>query len=92
MGVETPRQKLLLRRELQNKDSLLVICESLHMDHTGASDPLLPTDKEKYIKILKLALDSWQESALSELYDNCVRLLIMATLEEINELRCQQNF
>jgi hypothetical protein len=60
------------------------ICETLHMAGNGSGDGLAPTLRASLIGKLKARLDGWHKSPkFSERYDNAIRELIEATLEEV---------
>ena len=68
-------------------EDLLSICLAMHMHHTGASDPLRDETFDRYRRILNLAIHHWHDPVHSPQFDECVRNLILATLEE-----CGNNF
>lgn len=69
-------------RERQKGRGLMEICLGIHMEHTGASDPVEDCDGD--IQLLKDALATWEATMLrrSAGFDNAVQNLIRATLRE----------
>lgn len=65
--------------------SLLELCLNIHMHHTGASHPLPEYDKD--VRVLVSRLENWQPNlhARSTVFDNAVKELIKATLNEVAE-------
>jgi hypothetical protein len=64
--------------------SLLALCEALHMAKTGAADGYLNQEQvERSLAGLTERLKNWLPSpAFTARYDNAVRALIVATLQE----------
>ena len=75
-------------------EGLLHVCQELHMNANGSSDTLSPIydgpycealafkgRKERYIKILETAMEHWTPN--NSVYDNAVKSLIEATLQEV---------
>lgn len=70
--------------------SLLELCLDIHMHHTGASDPL--PEYEKDVRVLVYRLESWQTNPHKQFanFDNAVKELVKATLNEAAELKNEQ--
>lgn len=66
----------------QPSRSVLQICETLHMSRTGAADPLSESQVNWYLVFLKNKLDKWVVYPNHLRYDEAVRALIVATLNE----------
>lgn len=62
------------------------VCDSVHGSITGSSDPLLTEELNKSIQFLQTCLDTWAETPWEETkeYDNAVKNLIIATINETN--------
>lgn len=71
------------RRELCGGYGILEICERLHTDHTGASDPLDRHEFDLMRQGLNWALANWREPSSD--YDLAVRSLAIATLTETSK-------
>lgn len=73
------------RRERLRKDdprSLLEICLDVHMTHEGSMERF-GLDQIKDLELLNEWLDTWEPSTpKSELFDEAVRQLILATIAE----------
>jgi hypothetical protein len=66
----------------QPSRGILTICETLHMSKTGAADPLSEAQVKWYIDFLKNKLEKWVVYPNHLRYDEAVRALIVATLNE----------
>ena len=75
-----PRQASELMIE---NEGLLQICEYLHMTVTGSREDWGqgPERLKRYIKILETAIQHWNHN--DSIYDNAVKHLIEATLQEV---------
>lgn len=72
------------RREMQGGLGLLTICLDLHAASTGSADPLDDETGERYVAILRLALEAWTPSPpFTREFDDAARRLIEVTLQEI---------
>ena len=67
---------------------ILPICLGLHMAHTGSSDPLPEEDKASHVAWLRQRLAEWQPTAHAQWgrFDEAVKALIMATLDEVDPM------
>lgn len=63
-------------------EDLLSICLTMHMHHTGASDPLPDETLIRYRTILRLAIQHWHLPVHYPEFDECVRNLVLATIRE----------
>ena len=66
--------------------NLLSACLGLRMAHTGAREPYLPEHAASRIAALKLRLQEWEPSydPKRAAFDEAVRQLILATLNEVS--------
>jgi hypothetical protein len=62
--------------------SILAICEKLHMSQSGAGDRLTKEETLDLKTWLNERLIDWHDTPQSALYDNVVRTLIIATIQE----------
>lgn len=63
------------------------VCEGLHLSHTGAGDHLTNAQYREYVEFLKDRLYTWYVSPVQSMgYDEAVRQLMRATLEELGEV------
>ena len=67
---------------------ILPVCLGLHMAHTGSADPLPSEDKARHVAWLRQRLADWQPTphAKWERFDETVKTLIMATLDEVDPM------
>lgn len=65
---------------------ITAMCEELHMANTGSSDSLTPERRAELRARLQERLKNWTPSPVAEWapYDDAIRYLIIATLEEPN--------
>jgi hypothetical protein len=56
------------------------LCQTLHMDHTGACQDLKSQDRDFMIEALEWARDNWKHSVIP--YDHVVFNLVCITLDE----------
>lgn len=63
---------------------VLDVALALHGSHTGASDPLAPSDREDAVAFLTERVERWKPSspARSKRFDDAVREVLKAALEE----------
>ena len=64
----------------QTEGSLLAMCERLHMDYTGSSDPLHESERDLYIRCLVWCKDNWRHPSSD--YDWLVLEVIGEALRE----------
>lgn len=70
-------------REEQQGTFLLGICLDLHGVHTGSIDRRDMPDEEMWLAIIRKALATWELGpASSEVFDEAVKNLLIATLRE----------
>lgn len=68
--------------------SILNVCEELHMNLNNTSDTLSEQDMEMVANYLQYRLDGWTRGIPStEKYDNAVKELMKAVLEEYHKSR-----
>ncbi len=66
---------------------ILPVCLGLHMAHTGSADPMPAEDKARHVAWLRQRLTDWQPAhAKWERFDEAVKVLIMATLDEVDPM------
>lgn len=58
------------------------MCLNLHMSNTGSSDPLNEDVYKFYLENLLQTLYEWRDYSHHTLFDNAVKELVKATLEE----------
>lgn len=60
--------------------TILELCDQLHMDHSGSSDPLDPEWVELMVRCLTWVRDNWRRPSTA--YDDAVLRLVIRTLNE----------
>ncbi len=72
------------RELMEPGESLLDVCLEVHAGKTGASDPLSGDRILRNYKILRLAIQHWDEGpSFSKKFDDAVKSVISATIEEM---------
>jgi hypothetical protein len=75
------------------KTGLLKTVEELHMNLTGASDCSSPSEMIKMRNAIMVAVNTWEPShSFSKKYDDAVKALCQAVLDEAFELDRQALF
>ena len=69
-----------VRGENRNIVGVLYICQALHEDHTGSSDPLGDEERRLFLRCLEWVLEHWKQTTCA--YDNGVGILVRRTLNE----------
>ena len=71
------------------KEMLPEVCLRLRMACNGAADPWLDEKVEAVLAYLQKRLDNWHPSVSKreEILDGTVRLMVLATLVEVEQLR-----
>lgn len=60
--------------------TILELCDQLHMDHSGSSDPLDPERARLMVRCLEWVRDHWRRPSTA--YDDAVLILVIRTLNE----------
>lgn len=78
MGVGAPPEAETLSEDNLAHTGLLHLCQSIHMDATGASEPMWSTHRAQVRAYLQKRLETWRSP--SSFYDEAVRRLVTVAL------------
>lgn len=92
MPKESRERQVRTRYDETKFRNLLEICLDVHMYTTGSSDDLSPDEYEYDKQTLAIALNNWREEIpRSKAFDDAVKALIQATLNEAQMTTTQED-